>query len=433
MASEHRGNGVAREHRRGRGGALVIRLLRAWAGDLPLVLAVLALSLFGVAMIFSAGVLNDPSPVTQNIWIRQGFWLGLALVGFSLISRIPVRWIEWAALPAYVGSIILLASTLVIGTGAGTAIGVKSWLSIAGFRFQPAELAKIATILALARFFSVRREAPQALRELLAPVGIVALPLGLVILQPDLGTAMAFIGILFASLYWGGAPVPLLVLLASPGLGLILSFDTGIWSFYIVILTLSLFFYRYRLYLVESVGVVLANLAAGTISLPLWRSLADYQRNRLLVFLDPSVDPRGAGWHLIQSKVAIGSGGFLGKGFTEGTQKRLDFLPEQHTDFIFSVVGEELGFLGTTIVIGVFAFVLLRLVRLATDTPDPFAGLVIFGIFGAWITHIFVNVGMTIGVVPITGIPLPFVSYGGSFLLMSWVALALAVRVAREE
>jgi rod shape determining protein RodA len=179
--------------------------------------------------------------------------------------------------------------------------------------------------------------------------------------------------------------------------------------------------------------VVLANLAAGTIALPLWRSLADYQRNRLLVFLDPSVDPRGAGWHLIQSKVAIGSGWLLGKGFTQGTQKRLDFLPAQHTDFIFSVVGEEFGFLGTFLVIAAFTYVLLRLVRLATDVDDPFAGLVIFGIFGAWITHIFVNIGMTIGLVPITGIPLPFVSYGGSFLLMSWVALALAVRVAREE
>lgn len=411
----------------------MIRLLRAWAGDPPLVLGVLALSLFGVAMIYSAGVLNDPSPVTQNIWIRQAAWLGLALGVFTLLSMIPLRWIEWAALPAYVAGVLLLATTLVIGTGAGTASGVKSFISIAGFRFQPAEPAKIATILALARLLSLKKEGPQALRELLAPVGVVALPLGLVILQPDLGTAMAFIGILFAALYWGGAPIPLLVLLASPGLGLILSFDTRIWSLYIVALTLSLFFYRYRLYLVESVGVVLANMAAGTVALPLWRSLADYQRNRLLVFLDPSVDPRGAGWHLIQSKVAIGSGGLVGKGFTQGTQKRLDFLPEQHTDFIFSVVGEELGFLGTTLVIGAFAFVLLRLVRLATEAPDPFAGLVIFGIFGAWTTHIFVNVGMTIGVVPITGIPLPFVSYGGSFLLMSWVALALAVRVAKEE
>ena len=398
-----------------------------------MVAGVLALSLFGVAMIYSAGVLNDPSPVTQNVWLRQAAWLLIALVAFSLLSQVPVRWIEWAALPAYIMGIILLGATLVIGTGAGTAAGVKSFISIAGFRFQPAEPAKIATILALARLLSMKKEGPQTLRELLAPIGVVGLPLGLVILQPDLGTAMAFVGILFAALYWGGTPIPLLVLLASPGLGLILSFDTGVWSLYIVGLTLSLFFYRYRLYLVESVGVVLANLAAGTIALPLWRSLADYQRNRLLVFLDPSVDPRGAGWHLIQSKVAIGSGGLLGKGFTQGTQKRLDFLPEQHTDFIFSVVGEELGFVGTMLVIGAFSFVLLRIVRLATEASDPFAGLVIFGIFGAWITHIFVNVGMTIGVFPITGIPLPFVSYGGSFLLMSWVALALAVRVAQEE
>jgi len=384
-------------------------------------------------MIHSAGVLNAPSPVTQNIWVRQAVWLILALGAFTLLSRIPLRWIEWAALPAYVGGIILLGATLVIGTGAGTASGVKSWISIFGFRFQPAEIAKIASILAMARLLSLKKEGPQALRELLWPVGVVALPLVLVILQPDLGTAMAFVGILFASLYWGGAPLPLLLLLASPGLGLILSFDTRLWSAYIVALTLSLYFYRYRLYLVESVGVVLANLAAGTVALPLWRSLADYQRNRLLVFLDPSVDPRGAGWHLIQSKVAIGSGGLMGKGFTQGPQKRLDFLPEQHTDFIFSVVGEEFGFVGTTLVIAAFGYVLLRLVRLATEASDPFAGLVIFGIFGAWITHIFVNVGMTIGVFPITGIPLPFVSYGGSFLLMSWVGLALAVRVAREE
>lgn len=414
----------------------MIRLVRAWLLDPPLVLTVLGLSLFGVAMIYSAGVLNEPSPVTRDIWTRQAMWLGLAMVVFTVLTRIPLRWIEWAALPAYVGGVILLGATLAIGTGSGTAAGVKSFISLGGFRFQPAEVAKIATILALARLLSTGktgREGPEALRELLAPVALVGLPLGLVVLQPDLGTAMAFVGILFAALYWGGTPLYLLLLLASPGFGLILSFDTRIWSVYIVALALSLYFFRYRLYLVESVGVVLANLAAGTIALPLWRSLAEYQRNRLLVFLDPSVDPQGAGWHLIQSKVAIGSGGLTGKGFTLGTQKRLDFLPEQHTDFIFSVIGEELGFLGTSLVVLGFSFILARLVRLASESPDPFAGLVIFGIFGAWITHIFVNIGMTVGLVPITGIPLPFVSYGGSFLLMSWVALAMAVRVAQED
>jgi len=397
-----------------------------------LVLSVLGLSLFGVAMIYSAGVLNEPSTITQDIWQRQLAWLILGLGVFSLLSRVPLRWFEWAALPVFVAALFLLVATLIIGTGAGTAASTKSWIQLGGFRFQPAEAAKIATVLVMARLLSMRKEVPQSLRELLAPAALVALPLGLVMLQPDLGTAMAFVGILFAMLYWCGTPVSLLVLLASPGLGLILSYDTGVWSLYMVILTLSLYFYRYRLYLVESVAVVLANLAAGTVALPLWNSLAEYQRNRILVFLDPSIDPRGAGWQIIQSKVAIGSGGLWGKGFTLGTQKRLDFLPEQHTDFIFSVVGEELGFLGALLVIVGFSVVLVRLVRLAAGSHDPFAGLVIFGIFGAWITHIFVNIGMTVGLVPITGIPLPFLSYGGSFLLMSWVALAIAVRVGRE-
>jgi rod shape determining protein RodA len=192
---------------------------------------------------------------------------------------------------------------------------------------------------------------------------------------------------------------------------------------------------RYRLFLFESVAVVLANFATATISRPLWNSLAPYQQNRILVFLDPEVDPRGAGYQVIQSKVAIGSGGFGGAGFTLGPQKRLDFLPEQHTDFIFAVVGEELGFVGTALAVLAFAFVLTRLVRMASHLSETqaFAGLVLLGIFGAWLVHVFVNIGMTIGVVPITGIPLPFVSYGGTFLLMSWVAVAIAVRVAHER
>jgi len=404
-----------------------------WARDPGLVLALLALTVFGVAMIYSAGVLNIPSRVTQGAWLRQSIWFVLAMVAFTVITRIPLRWFEWAAYPAFAVAVVVLAATLVVGTGGGTAQGVKSWISIGGFRIHPGEVAKVATILALARMLTSLDDAPSALRVLLAPASLVAVPLGLVILQPDLGTALAFIGILFAMLYWAGTPLTMLLLLASPGLSLILTFDTRVWSAFIVILVLSLYFYRYRLYLVESVAVVLANVAAGTVAQPLWNSLADYQRNRLLVFLDPSVDPRGAGWHLIQSKVAIGSGGLTGKGFTLGTQKRLDFLPEQHTDFIFSVIGEELGFLGTTAALMLFTYVLYRLVRMAEGAADPFAGLVIFGILGVWIVHIFINVGMTVGLVPVTGIPLPFVSYGGAFLLMSWTAAAIAVRVAYED
>lgn len=408
-------------------------MVRRWVGDGPLFAGLVLLTLFGVAMIFSAGVLNIPSVVVEGAWLRQLVWFVVALVGFTATRSLSSRWLEWAAVWAYVLAVVLLAATLVVGTGSGTAAGVKSFLRIGGFQFQPAEVAKIATVLALARLLGNQESAPRSLLDLVAPSALVAVPLGLVVLQPDLGSALAFVGILFAALFWAGTPLWMLGLLASPGVGLILTFDGRVWTLFMLAVILAVYLLRYRLYLVERVAVILVNLAAGTIAAPLWASLADYQKARLLVFLDPSVDPRGAGYQLIQSKVAIGSGGLTGKGFTLGTQKRLDFLPEQHTDFIFSVVGEELGFVGTTFALCLFGFVLWRLIKLAERAPDPFAGLVAFGIFGTWLVHIFVNIGMTIGMVPITGIPLPFVSYGGSFLLMSWLAAAVAVTVMEED
>ncbi len=404
-------------------------LFKHWVGDPALFLSVLLMTAFGVAMIYSAGVLNIPSPVTEDAWIRQIQWAAIALAAFVVIRQIGPRWIEWVATPAYVVSIVLLVMTLFVGTGSGTAAGVKSFLEFGPVRFQPSELAKLATILALARYLGTRPEDPATLKALVTPAAIVGVPLVLVVLQPDLGTALAFIGILFATLFWAGTPLGLLALLLSPGISLVLLFDPRIWAVYFVLLIFALYLYRYRLFLVESISVVLANLAAGIISAPLWNSLAAYQQNRILVFLDPSVDPRGAGYHVVQSMVAIGSGGATGKGFTAGTQKRFDFLPEQHTDFIFSVIGEELGYVGTLLALSLFAFILYRLVRMAEGEADPFAGLVIFGIFGAWLVHVFVNVGMTVGMVPVTGIPLPFVSYGGTFLLMSWVAVAVAARL----
>ena len=408
-------------------------ILERWAVDGRFVLGVFLLSLFGIAMVYSAGEVNVVTPDVDGAWQRQLLWFTLAIIAFTLVARIPLRWWEWLAIPTYVLMLVLLAATLVIGTGAGTAESTRSWIAIGGFRFQPSELGKIATVLALARLLAAKPEPPSGLRDLLAPGMLVAVPLGLVMLQGDLGSGMAFIGLLYAMLYWAGTPPFLLLLVASPVAGLILSFDTRIWSGYIVILFLVLYLYRYRLFLYESAAVIMVNVAAGAMGQPLWNSLKPYQQNRLLVFLDPTVDPRGAGYNLMQSKVAIGSGGLTGKGFLLGTQKRFDFLPEQHTDFIFSVIGEELGFLGVAIALIVFGYILYRLVRMAEEANDPFAGLVVFGIFGVWLVHIFVNIGMTVGLVPITGIPLPFVSYGGTFLLTSWLAVGMAARLAHEE
>lgn len=409
----------------------MIGRLRSGVGDPILLLLVILLSLFGVAMVYSAGQLDVPTVRIQDIWRQQLIWLGIALIAFFIVQRIPVRWFEWITVPAYVLSIILLVVTLVIGQGFGTAKGTRSWLSLGPISFQPSQFANLAVIFMLARVMGSWREPPRSIRKLFAPVGIVALPMALVALQPDLGTALVYTSILLVTLYWSGAPVGMIFMLVSPAIGLILSFATLPFAIYMV--ALLAFLYFYRAYLWESALVLVANLSAGAIAIPLWDKLAQYQKNRLLVFLDPSIDPQGAGWHVIQSRVAIGSGGLFGKGFTLGTQKRLAFLPEQHTDFIFSVVGEEFGFVGTVGVLFIFGAILWRLARIAERCSDPFAGIVVFGIFGAWFAHIIVNVGMTAGVMPITGIPLPFLSYGGSFLVAAYLGLAVVQRIAAEQ
>ncbi len=407
--------------------------LRLTGPSVAFVTTLLVLSLFGVAMIYSAGLVEAPTASVEGTWMRQATILVASLGLFAAAIRVQGRWYEWAAAPAYVFWVAVLLLTLLIGTGPGPAGSVKSFLSVGGFRFQPAEAAKVTTLLLLAKYLGNRETPPQYLQDLATPVALVGLPLVAVLLQPDLGTAAAFVGILFSVLFWAGTPIYLLFLVASPGIGLILAFNVWAWSAYIVLLGVFAFFHRFRLYVFESVAVILANVTAGAIAQPLWNSLAEYQKNRIRVFFDPFHDPLGAGWQIIQSKVAVGSGGLLGKGFAEGTQKRLNFLPEQHTDFVFSVVGEEFGFLGTSLVIAAFAYLFMTILRLAESARSDFAMLFVVGTLGAWLTHVFVNVGMTVGIVPITGIPLPFISYGGSFLLMSWLAAAIAIRLASED
>ncbi len=398
--------------------------------DWPLFLTALLLSLFGVAMVYSAGE-TDVASVANGLWRAQLMWLGLGIIAAWMVSRASVRLIEWLTLPVYVLSIAVLALTLVIGSGAGTAASMKGWLTIGGYRLgQPAELVKIAVVLMLARVLAARREPPRSLLELWKPAVVVFIPFVLIMAQPDLGTAMVFIGIFFAMLYWSGVPLPLLILVASPAVSLVLAFNTSLWgAWFLLLLALVLW---YKPYLLEGVGLMFANVAMGVIAPLVWERLAPYQRHRLLVFLDPSIDPLASGWHVLQSQVAIGSGGLFGNGFTLGTQKRLAFLPAQHTDFIFAVVGEELGFLGVTVSLALFLFLLLRAVRIASRAVDSFPSLMAFGITAGWLVHVIENVGMTINLMPITGIPLPFFSYGGSFMLASWLAIGILLRIARE-
>ncbi|MGE5802430.1 MAG: rod shape-determining protein RodA [Gemmatimonadota bacterium] len=399
--------------------------------DKALVASVGLLALYGLATLYSAGQTDVPTFVA-TIWQRQLVWLGLGLIVVWATFRTSPRMLEWATPWVYAIAIFLLILTLVIGTGAGTAAGSKSWLAIAGRRFgQPAELAKIATILMLARWLATLREPPTTLRDLIMPGLIAGLPALLVLKQPDLGSAIVFVALLFFMLFWAGTKPSLLLLAASPVIGLVLAFSTVAWGVWIAILAGLLLWWRP--YLWEGFAIMGLNVLGGILALPMWNRLAPYQQNRLLAFLNPDVDPRAAGWHVIQSKVAVGSGGLLGKGFTEGTQKRLAFLPAQHTDFIFSVVGEELGFVGVLAALVLFAWLLFRLLRVARKATDPFSSLCVFGIAGLFFTHIVENVGMTVNLMPITGIPLPFFSYGGSFFLACSIGVGIALRVAWES
>jgi len=399
--------------------------------DRPLLGAVTALAAYGLATLYSAGQTEVPTFVS-TIWHRQLVWLTLGAIVIWLMFRTSPRLLEWATPYVYAIAVFLLVLTLLVGTGAGTAAGSKSWIAIGGIRFgQPAELAKLAVILMLSRWLAGLREPPVTLRALIPPCAIGGIPCFLVAMQPDLGSAIVFIAILFCMLFWAGTKPSLLLLLASPAIGLLLAFSTVGWGVWIAVVCGLLLWWRP--YLWEGLAILSANVAMGVFALPFWNRLAPYQQNRLLAFLNPEVDPRATGWHVIQSKVAVGSGGLLGNGFTLGTQKRLAFLPAQHTDFIFSVVGEELGFVGVVAALTLFAALVFILLRIARRATDPFSSLCVFGVAALLFTHIVENIGMTINLMPITGIPLPFFSYGGSFLLVCSLAVGIALRVAWES
>jgi rod shape determining protein RodA len=400
------------------------------AADWPLAAVAAALTAFGVAMVYSAGQTDVPTLVV-GLWRTQLLWVVVGVLCGVGVTRLSVRILDAVTVPTYALTVLLLGALLVIGQGAGTAASTKSWLAIGGVRLgQPSELAKIAVILMLARVLSANRAIPSSLRDLVPSAVVVGVPWLLIMAQPDLGTGIVFVGIYFAMLFWAGVSWPLLLMAASPALSLVFAFSTGIWGGWFLLLLAMIAWVRPTRW--EGVGLVAANLAMGVLAPLLWGRLDPYQQRRILVFLDPSADPRASGYHVIQSQVAIGSGGIFGKGFTLGSQKRLAFLPEQQTDFIFPVVAEELGFLGVLVALALFTFLLHRTVRVAARATSPFASLVAFGLTAAWFTHIVVNIGMTVGLLPVTGIPLPFFSYGGSFMLMSWLSVGLLILISAE-
>lgn len=389
--------------------------------DWKLIAAALLLSLIGVMMIMSAQFYAG-SEYRQTFYLRQLIWLGLALILFVSIIHLPIKLYDAAAYLAYAVAIVLLILVLIIGT---SRMGASRWFSFGPINLAPSDIAKLAVMLALARFFAYSKLPVASKRRLSLSMILVAVPVMLIVKQPDLGTSLVFWVLLASLWFWSGLSPWYLLLFTSPLVSLVTASHWLSWSVYFAVLLLFLFALRPGM--LFGIVTVLANLAFGIVTPFLWGRLAEYQKMRILTFLDPGRDPRGAGYQIIQSKIAIGSGGILGKGYLEGSQSRLEFLPERHTDFLFSVLGEEFGLLGSLLVMLLFGFIFYRTIRIATRCRSRFASNLAFGAGTILMFQFFVNIGMTLGFMPVTGLALPFLSYGGTSLALTWTLIGLIV------
>jgi len=319
-------------------------------------------------------------------------------------------------------ALALLVAVLIVGVGK---TGEKRWFEFGPLRLQPSELAKYATVFLLARWLARKKTRLERVTDLIVPILIVLVPFGLVLREPDLGTALMFLFILLPMLYWAGARPLLLLLLLAPVLSMVLSFHLFAWIVFLV--ALAAFLYVSRILLLDKAIVFGASALTGRLSPLLWAHLEEYQKHRILAFLSPEKYRFSTGYQLIQSKIAIGSGSAVGKGFLQGTQKNYAFLPEQHTDFIFSVLGEEFGFLGCAVVLALYVYLVFRMIHIASQARNRFAGIAVVGIASALFLQSAVNVGVTLGLSPVTGMPLPLLSYGGTSLLVTMTAIGVVL------
>ncbi len=379
--------------------------------DKVLLACVLLLSLFSLLAVYSATYSSDTESVRDN-FNKQLIWVGLGLVIFYVTSRIPPVVIYSSSYALYGILAVLLILIDFFGAIAG---GGQRWFNIAGIKLQPSEFMKPVLVLTLAHYLSVETHSPNRLRHLLVTFVLALVPFLLVIKQPDLGTSLVYLSVLIPMLYWRGLDAFTIFVLVAPIISFFASFH--IVSFFVVIFLISAVLYLARRGKVVAISVFVINILVGLFSPAVWNSLHGYQQQRVLTFLGLISDPKGVGYQIIQSKVAIGSGGLLGKGLLQGTQTQLRFLPAQHTDFIFSVLAEEWGFWGSLAVLVTFFIFLQRGIKIASSANHRFASLLAIGLVTTLAFQIILNIGMTMGVAPVTGVPLPFISYGGSATL----------------
>lgn len=338
----------------------------------------------GIATIYSATTHQAGRP--SSLYLKQLVWVGLGVAVFLVTALMDYHAMARYAYVAYAVTVGLLVAVLVIGR---VGMGARRWISLGLFDLQPSELAKLVLILVLARYCAERTvKGGLGPAQLLGPVVLVMIPIGLILKQPDLGTGLTLLAIALAMVWLVGIRYQSIVFL---GLS-VLMFFPFFWHIF-------------------------------------WNSLKGYQRNRLLTFVNPSSDPLGTGYHVIQSKIAIGSGGFLGKGFLGSTQSQLNFLPEGHTDFIFAVFAEEWGFVGVVVLLGLYGFLLFWIMETAYKAKDRLGAFLVIGVAAMVVFSLVVNIGMTLGMMPVVGVPLLLMSYGGSSMLTVFAALGLVMNV----
>ena len=394
--------------------------------DFGLFLPALVLLGFGLAAIYSSTVNNV---LAHENFQRQIIWGVIALILFFITYSLPTNFFKTVAIPGYLVSLGLLLAVLVVGKHVS---GSKSWIMIGSTGFQPSELAKIGTILAIAAYLSRSNSDIDSFKDILVTLAIGITPVLLVLLEPDMGTSIVFIGIILMMFFWKGISSFSLFVVLSPAFVAIAAIF-GLVYFIFALLLILTFLFIFKKNLFFSASIFAFNLSSGFFADYIFRALSPHQQKRITSFLDPMADPLGSGYNTIQAKVAIGSGGLTGKGFLAGNQTQLQFIPEQWTDFAYCVIGEEFGFIGSIIVLGIFLYLFLRILKLTHNTKDEFLSLVSIGILSVYLVHFMINLGMVVGILPVIGIPLPFISYGGSSLLLNMFMLGILANFYRTR
>ena len=424
------------------------KLFNFFGVDLILLLSVFALLLIGVLFIYSSGI-TSMGVIHSKEFIRQILWAVSGLVLTMILSFLDYTKIKRISLPLYIGSIVVLIITLIFGKIYN---GAKSWLGIGPFGIQPSEFTKITTILFISYILSENIFEPGTFKAFIVTLAAAMLPMLLILIQPDLGTAMVYIPIfLFIAFIGGIRPRYIIGFLAA---GILTVFFVFLYAWFyageevynaflrvftdmkliskilpgllfcLIMACLGYFFFRKKYYYWIAFLFVLL-IVSYCLTIGAVHVLKDYQMKRLIVFLDPEIDPRGAGWNINQSITAIGSGGPFGKGFLKGPQSHNSYVPQQSTDFIFSLIAEEIGFIGCSLIFILYIIIFIRSIMIAYKAKDNYGTLISFGVLGLFFIHFMENIGMAMGIMPVTGIPLLFLSYGGSSLWTALIAIGL--------